>query len=89
MILDAFLRKDDFYQVRSRKPEFGGGYKLYLYSNGEEMGGGIFLLDVYLAAGLDPDEAMKEAYREAKAAGEAWLASRKNLFRRVTEVKIE
>lgn len=61
------------YQIDKRPAELGGGWRLRLMEDGEEVGGGVFP--------LNPDEpdiekAKSDAYDEALDEGQAWLASR-------------
>lgn len=61
------------YQIDKRPAELGGGWRLRLIEDGEEVGGGVFP--------LNPDEpdiekAKSDAYDEALDEGQAWLASR-------------
>jgi hypothetical protein len=57
------------YEVDPRGPELGGGWRLRLIENGEEVGGGVFLAS-------ETEESKTEAYAEAMAEAEDWLASR-------------
>lgn len=52
-----------FYEVQPRPEAVGGGWRLRLLEDGEEVGGGVF----------EPGD---EAYSDALAEGEDWLASR-------------
>ncbi|CUA96994.1 YfbR-like 5'-deoxynucleotidase [Thiomonas bhubaneswarensis] len=54
------------YRIEPRSDELGGGWRLRLLENGEEIGGGIF------PAG----ESDLEAYDDAQAEASAWLGSR-------------
>ena len=56
------------YKVTPRPPALGGGWRLQLLENGEEVGGGVFPG----AAGNDKDD----AYLEAMDEGEEWLLTR-------------
>ena len=53
------------YQTEPRPAELGGGYRLRLFENGEEVGGGVFPLS-------EDEDALAAALDEASA----WLASR-------------
>lgn len=50
------------YQIDPRKPEVGGGWKLTLTEDGEEVGGGIF-------------DAGDDGYQDALDTAEDWMAS--------------
>jgi hypothetical protein len=62
------------YDIFQRPDELGGGWRLRLWVNGEEAGGGVFPLRN--DPEVDPKELNHEAYADAKAAGDAWYASR-------------
>lgn len=51
------------YKVTPRPPSLGGGWRLQLLENGEEVGGGVF-------PGGD------EAHMDAMDEGEEWLSTR-------------
>lgn len=72
---DAFkLYQEKYsYEVNPRPPELGGGWRLRLLEDGEEMGGGVFppVDDIE-----DAKEADHAAYLDALDVGEDWLASR-------------
>lgn len=67
------------YHVTSRPQALGGGYRLQLLENGEEVGGGVFpgasfypdQVDAVVTGLLEDD-----AYIEAVEAGEDWLSTR-------------
>ena len=55
---------DDFsYEVAPRSQSLGGGWRLRLFADGVEMGGGSY----------EPGE---EAYSDALGEGDSWVASR-------------
>jgi hypothetical protein len=65
----AALPTDRFtYSVDPRDEQLGGGWRLKLLENGEEVGGGVFP--------VTPDATADDAYVEAADAGDAWLQSR-------------
>ena len=59
---------DYTYEINPRPAELGGGWKLRLLEDGEEMGGGVFP-----AIG---EEESREAYAAALDTAEDWLTSR-------------
>ena len=63
------------YQIDPRPLELGGGWRLRLIEDGEEVGGGVFPLWEY-ATEDNAEEAAKWAYEDALAEASAWLASR-------------
>ncbi|TXI72408.1 MAG: hypothetical protein E6Q43_06665 [Dokdonella sp.] len=71
------------YQIDPRPAELGGGWRLRLIEDGEEVGGGVFPLSEYATeyatednAEDNAEEAAKWAYDDALAEASAWLASR-------------
>ncbi|TCP07374.1 hypothetical protein EV683_1451 [Crenobacter luteus] len=70
------------YEIEPRPADLGGGWRLRLLENGEEVGGGVFPLSPYLSAFPATDEtneremAAKVAYEDALAEASAWLATR-------------
>ena len=70
------------YAIEARPADLGGGWRLRLLENGEEVGGGGFPLSPYLSAFPATDEtneremAEKAAYEDALAEASAWLATR-------------
>ncbi|TXI72411.1 MAG: hypothetical protein E6Q43_06680 [Dokdonella sp.] len=67
------------YQIDPRPAELGGGWRLRLIEDGEEVGGGVFPLSEYATednAEDNAEEAAKWAYEDALAEASAWLASR-------------
>ena len=63
------------YQIAPRPTELGGGWRLRLIEDGEEVGGGEFPLAEYATA-ENAEEAASYAYEDALAEASAWLASR-------------
>lgn len=63
------------YEINSRPTELGGGWRLRLLEDGEEVGGGVFPLSEYVTA-ENAEEAASYAYEDALAEASAWLASR-------------
>lgn len=55
------------YEVHPRPAELGGGWRLYLYEDDVDVGGGVFP--------ADPADkvAMDAAYADALETGESWL----------------
>lgn len=54
------------YQIDPRPLELGGGWRLKLIEDGEEVGGGVFPLSAYATE--------DNAYQDALAEASAWLA---------------
>jgi len=63
------------YQIDPRPADLGGGYRLRLLNNDEEVGSGVFPLAEY-ASGNNAKDAASYAYDDALAEASAWLASR-------------
>lgn len=63
------------YEINPRPTELGGGWRLRLLENGDEVGGGVFPLSEYVTA-ENAEEAASYAYEDALAEASAWLASR-------------
>jgi hypothetical protein len=57
------------YEINPRAAELGGGWKLRLLEDGEEMGGGVF------PSSTDEAES-REAFAAAQAEADDWLVSR-------------
>jgi hypothetical protein len=57
------------YQINPRSPELGGGWRLQLLEDGEEVGGGVFPAE-------DNQIMRDEAYEDALAEATTWLATR-------------
>ncbi len=57
------------YEIAPRGPELGGGWRLRLIEDGEEVGGGVF-------PASETEESKTEAYADAMDEAEGWLASR-------------
>lgn len=55
------------FEITPRPADLGGGWRLRLLENGEEVGGGVFP-----AAPADPNQ-MAEAYADAESEAYAWL----------------
>ena len=58
------------YEILPRLAELGGGWRLRLLERGQEVGGGVFPPE------NATEEASTDAYGDAMAVGEDWLASR-------------
>lgn len=61
------------YEIDKRPAELGGGWRLRLLEDGEEVGGGVFPPDESIE---DAQKALANAYDDALDDGEAWLSSR-------------
>lgn len=61
------------YKIDQRGLEVGGGWRLKLFENDIDVGGGVFPLAEYTFAGENADV---EAYNDALAEATRWLASR-------------
>lgn len=59
--------------IAPRPIELGGGWRLRLLEDGEEVGGGVFPPVDDLE---DPDEALQAAFDDAEAEASEWLSSR-------------
>jgi plasmid rolling circle replication initiator protein Rep len=61
------------YEISPRAPELGGGWRLRLIEDGEEVGGGVFppVADIE-----DAEQAFVSAFENAKAEATSWLDSR-------------
>jgi hypothetical protein len=59
------------YEILPRPAELGGGWRLRLLEKGEEVGGGVFPPE------NGTEEGMTDAYGDAMAVGEDWLASKR------------
>jgi hypothetical protein len=68
---------DYSYQIDPRPADLGGGWRLRLLEQGEEVGGGAFPLAEYTDASTD-EEASLCAYEDAQAQADEWLDSRSN-----------
>ena len=55
-------------EIRPRPPELGGGWRLRLLANGDEVGGGVF-------PSAPDDPGGLESHAEALATGLAWVDS--------------
>mgnify|MGYP000535292648 CR=1 FL=1 len=62
------------YQIDPRPANLGGGWRLRLLENGEEVGGGVFPLSEYTTE----ENAEKYAYDDALDEASAWIASKGN-----------
>ena len=59
--------------ITPRPPELGGGWRLRLLEDGEEVGGGVFPPD---DASETPKDALQAAFDDAESEAYAWLDSR-------------
>ena len=65
------------YEIEARDSALGGGWRLRLMEDGEEMGGGVFPLAPYLSdADGDLLMALDLAHTDAKQVAVEWLDSR-------------
>lgn len=68
------------YEITPRPVALGGGWRLRLLENGEEVGGGVFPLSAYLSPFPATDDASemadKAAYEDASGEAAEWLDSR-------------
>ena len=62
------------YEVEPRPLDLGGGFRLRLFEDGEEVGVGGFPLDEYPE--VEREEAGKMAFTDAQNEGTDWMASR-------------
>lgn len=63
------------YEIHPRPPELGGGWKLCLLEDGEEVGCGVFPISFYDDS-CSIEDALKFAYSDAMDEGNNWLASK-------------
>lgn len=56
------------FRVDPRPAELGGGWRLYLFEDGEDAGGGVFPATGYEVV----EDQSAAAYADALAEGEAW-----------------
>jgi hypothetical protein len=56
------------YRIEPRPVELGGGWRLHLLEDGEEVGGGVF-------PASNDEESQAAAYDDALATASSWLAS--------------
>lgn len=61
------------YVIETRPANLGGGWRLRLLQDGEEVGGGVFPPE---DGSQTPDEALQAAYDDAEATALDWLESR-------------
>lgn len=60
------------YEILPRPVELGGGWRLRLLEDGQEVGGGVFPL----AEGGEGKSALQEAYDDAEVAAYEWMDTR-------------
>lgn len=64
------------YEITPRPAELGGGWRLRLIENGQEVGGGVFPP----VKGMETEkEALQAAFDDAEATANDWLDSRDEL----------
>ena len=61
------------YRIEERPAALGGGWRLYLLEDGQEVGGGVFPPS---EGAESPSQAMFWAYNEAAEEAENWVNSR-------------
>lgn len=59
--------------ITPRPVDLGGGWRLRLIEDGEEVGGGVFPPDENFE---DPEDALQAAFEDAEAEASDWLSSR-------------
>lgn len=65
------------YEILPRPDHLGGGWRLRLLEDGQEVGGGVFPMEAaMLEGGMTRDEALAEAFADAEAEAYDWLDSR-------------
>lgn len=67
MIMDEYC-----YRIDPRPADLGGGWRLCLLEQGEEVGGGVFSLAAYEGSETPETDAYQDALDEASD----WMASR-------------
>jgi hypothetical protein len=71
------MATDYRYEITARDSALGGGWRLRLLEDGEEVGGGVFPLAEYLAdADGDLMMALDLAHADAEAVARDWMESR-------------
>jgi hypothetical protein len=71
------MATDYRYEITARDSALGGGWRLRLLEDGEEVGGGVFPLAEYLAeADGDLVLALDLAHADASGVARDWLESR-------------
>jgi len=63
------------FKISPRPVSLGGGWRLYLLEDGQEVGGGVFPAESYEGIADDP-EALDWAYQDALSEAQAWMLSR-------------
>lgn len=58
------------YEISPRPANLGGGYRLRLLEDGQEMGGGVFPISAY----QDEENADNAAHADAQGQGEDWVS---------------
>lgn len=59
------------YEIKARPSALGGGWKLTLYENGQEAGGGVFPVPEG-----EPQKRLLDAFGQAQDQGEEWVGAR-------------
>lgn len=62
------------YEILPRPDHLGGGWRLRLLENGQEVGGGVF--PPVEGAGISREDALADAFADAEAEAYDWLDSR-------------
>ncbi len=61
------------YEIDQRRAEVGGGWRLRLIEDGQEVGGGVFPVDPNAD---DQEQELSDCHADALGEAEAWLSSR-------------
>lgn len=65
------------YDILPRPDHLGGGWRLRLLEDGQEVGGGVFPVEAAVVGlGMTREEALTEAFADAEAEACDWLDSR-------------
>ena len=65
------------YEILPRPESLGGGWRLRLLENGEEVGGGVFPVSwSVVVADMTLEEALADAFADAEEEAYDWLDSR-------------
>jgi hypothetical protein len=65
------------YEILPRPDHLGGGWRLRLLEDGQEVGGGVFPVEAAVVGlGMTREEALAEAFADAEAEAYEWLDSR-------------
>jgi len=64
------------FKILPRPEDLGGGWRLYLLEDGQEVGGGIFPAEEYEGIAESPSQASEWAYDHALNEAQFWMRSR-------------